>query len=92
MLLFFQTILLFGVCAFKGYRAGHGLADILLGPAGVRVRTVMQGMLGGVLLLCMFNAIKHVPLGNSSAIMFCTPVFTFMFAPCMLREHCGIYR
>jgi drug/metabolite transporter (DMT)-like permease len=53
---------------------------------------VLQGMLGGLLLLCMFNAIKHVPLANSSAIMFCTPVFTFVLAPCMLREQCGIYR
>ena len=83
---------MFTVCAFQGRRAGLGLVDSLLGPAGVRVRTVMQGILGGLLLLSMFNAIKHVPLGNSSAIMFCTPVFTFIFAPCMLREQCGLYR
>ena len=83
---------MFTVCAFQGRRAGLGLTDSLLGPAGVRVRTVMQGILGGLLLLSMFNAIKHVPLGNSSAIMFCTPVFTFIFAPCMLREQCGLYR
>ena len=87
-----QFLLLLAFCIFKGHRAGKGPADTLLGPAGVRVRTVMQGMLGGLLLLSMFNAIKHVPLGNSSAIMFCTPVFTFIFAPCMLREHCGLYR
>ena len=68
---------------------------MFLGPRGVRRRTVLQGMLGGVLLACMFVAVKFVPLGNASAIMFCTPVFTFFMAPCMLpgrEERLGIYR
>lgn len=58
----------------------------------IRIRIFFQGLLGGLLLLCIFVAIKHVPLGNSSAIFFCTPVFTFIFAICMLREGMGLYR
>ena len=50
-------------------------------------------MLGGVLLACMFVAVKFVPLGEASAIMFCTPIFTFIMAPCMLSgERMGVYR
>lgn len=49
-------------------------------------------MFGGLLLLFIYIAIQHVPLGNGSAIFFCTPVFTFIFAICMLGERMGIYR
>ncbi len=67
---------------FAAYCAGPGA---VLGPTSQRWRLLIQGILGGTLLLCIFVAIKHVPLGNSSAIFFCTPVFTFAFAVCMLR-------
>ena len=60
--------------------------DIFFGPKEVRLRTVAQGLLGGLLLAAMFSAVKIVPLGNASAIMFCTPIFTFLLAPFMLRE------
>ncbi len=56
------------------------------------LRLAGQGLLGGVLLLCIFVSISLVPLGNASAIFFCTPVFTFAFAVCMLRERLGVYR
>ncbi len=62
------------------------------GPEGHRTRITIQGMMGGVLLLSIFVAIKHIPLGNASAIFFCTPVFTFLFAVTMLKEHMGAYR
>ena len=64
----------------------------IFGPNGSRIRMGLQGLLGGVLLLCIFIAIKDIPLGNSSAIFFCTPVFTFIFAIPMLRERMGLYR
>ncbi len=64
----------------------------LLGHPKKRLRVVLQGFLGGCLLLCIFIAVKLVPLGNASAIFFCTPVFTFAFAVVMLRERMGGYR
>ena len=62
------------------------ILEIYLGPVGSRIRTVTQGVLGGLLLAAVFTAIKIVPLGSASAIMFCTPVFTFLMASCMLGE------
>ena len=56
------------------------------------LRIVLQGSGGGLLLLFIYMAIQRVPLGNSSAIFFCTPVFTFVFAVCMLGERMGLYR
>ncbi len=62
------------------------------GPSGKRARIACQGLMGGALLLCIFVAITHVPLGSASAIFFCTPVFTFLFAVTMLKERMGAYR
>lgn len=62
------------------------------GPPGVRSRVVAQGFIGGILLLCIFVAIKHIPLGDASAIFFSAPFFTMIFSTFMLREHFGIYR
>ena len=47
-----------------------------LGPREIRWKIFMQGTFGGLLLLAIFIAVKHVPLGNASAIFFCTPVST----------------
>ena len=89
-----QTLVMGLICVVKQrtQRPRESLAYMFLGPTGVRKRTVVQGLLGGVLLACMFVAVKYVPLGNASAIMFCTPIFTFFMAPCMLGERLGLYR
>jgi len=52
----------------------------------------LQGFVGGLLLLSIFVAVKQLPLGNASAIFFCTPVATFIFAPVMLGEPLKGYR
>ena len=49
-----------------------------LGPREIRCKIFMQGFFGGLLLLAIFVAVKHVPLGNASAIFFCTPVSTLV--------------
>jgi len=63
-----------------------------LGPREIRCKIFMQGSFGGLLLLAIFVAVKHVPLGNASAIFFCTPVFTFLFAICTLGEYLKLFR
>lgn len=45
-----------------------------LGPKEAKNKIFLQGLFGGLLLLAIFVAVKHVPLGNASAIFFCTPV------------------
>ena len=49
-----------------------------LGPIEIRVKTIimigLQGILGGLLLLCIFVAVKNLHLGDASAIFFCAPV------------------
>merc|ERR550534_992052 len=48
---------------------------------------IITFMLSGVA-----QAIQHVPLGNASAIFFCTPVATFIFAVPLLKEPLKGYR
>ena len=89
-LLFFravaQTVVMAADVARKRMRIWPALSAL------DRLKLVGQGVLGGCLLLCIFIAIKNVPLGNASAIMFTTPFWTFLFAVCMLGEPMLIYR
>eukprot|EP00095_Tigriopus_kingsejongensis_P001150 maker-scaffold628_size122696-snap-gene-0.30 protein:Tk01150 transcript:maker-scaffold628_size122696-snap-gene-0.30-mRNA-1 annotation:"transmembrane protein 20" len=89
--------LLFYRATFQIVVMGLALIRLRLSPLptaewGLRIRLVVQGLLGGLLLLCIFISIKSVPLGNASSIFFCTPVFTFIFAVCMLNERMASYR
>ena len=87
-LLFYRAIVQMGMMLAVIF----GCRTSIMGPRENRTRIFLQGFLGGLLLLCIFVAIKHVPLGNGSAIFFCTPVFTFFFAMFMLNENLGAYR
>ena len=44
-----------------------------VGPIESRRTILLQGIFGGLLLMAIFVAIQHVPLGNASAIFFTTP-------------------
>merc|ERR550534_1281954 len=41
-----------------------------LGPRGFRIRIYMQGIVGGVLLLSIFLAVKRVPLGDAATVFY----------------------
>ena len=75
------------------------LAVKRIGPLGgsaepwqVKAKVVGQGALGGLLLLCVYYTVAHIPIGNASAIFFCSPMFTFMFATVTLDEKLGLFR
>jgi len=63
-----------------------------LGPRGNRIGIYMQGIVGGVLLLGIFLAVKRVPLGDCAAIFFSAPAFTLILSCLVLREHLRLYR
>uniref|UniRef100_A0A0K2TSL4 EamA domain-containing protein n=1 Tax=Lepeophtheirus salmonis TaxID=72036 RepID=A0A0K2TSL4_LEPSM len=79
-----QLIVIGGLSFWCGYNP--------IGPTGSRSRIYAQGFMGGVLLLCLFVAVKHIPLGDASAIFFSAPFFTMLFSSCMLNEHFGLFR
>jgi len=57
-----------------------------------RWRVVTQGFLGGFLLLALFEAVARMPLGDSTAIFFSSPVFTMVLSSIVLKEPCGVWR
>eukprot|EP00088_Acartia_fossae_P001847 TRINITY_DN10721_c0_g1_i1.p1 TRINITY_DN10721_c0_g1~~TRINITY_DN10721_c0_g1_i1.p1 ORF type:complete len:412 (+),score=59.42 TRINITY_DN10721_c0_g1_i1:80-1315(+) len=65
-----------------------------LGPSDfpTRGRVFAQGVLGGILLLCIFEAVADLPLGDATAIFFSSPAFTMVLSTCILRDHCGLFR
>ena len=44
------------------------------------------------MLLCVFEAIERLPIGDFSAIAFSSPCITMILSTCLLGETCGLYR
>ena len=57
-----------------------------------RLRVAAQGVLGGFLLLGIFEAVARMPLGDCTAIFFSAPAFTMILSCFILRDHCGVWR
>ena len=49
-------------------------------------------MLGGALLLCVFEGVARLPIGDYTAITFSSPCVTMLLSTCLLGERCGLYR
>ena len=65
-----------------------------LGPQDTltRRRLGLQAVTANILVLCYYEAMMRLPLGDAGAIMFSSPVFTMVMSVFMLRERCGLYR
>ena len=57
-----------------------------------RWRIAAQGVLGGFLLLAIYQAVGSLPLGDATAIFFSSPAFTMILSFFILRDHCGFLR
>jgi len=71
------------------------IRESVLGPSGdykTRIKLGAQATISGCLLLCYFEGIRRLPLGDFGAIAFSSPAFTMVLSIFMLKEHCGIYR
>lgn len=71
------------------------IKESVLGPSGdfkTRIKLAAQATISGCLLLCYFEGIRRLPLGDFGAIAFSSPAFTMVLSIFMLKEHCGIYR
>merc|ERR1712086_40048 len=72
------------------YCGGH---NILGTPdLATRWRIGAQGVLGGFLLLAIFEAVGRMPLGDCTAIFFSSPAFTMILSCIILKDHCGVWR
>ena len=74
------------------YENTSGFMHFLFGPRQARVKMVLQGIFGALVLLGMYGALAYISLASSTAIFFTAPIFTFILAPCMLKEPCKVYR
>ena len=57
-----------------------------------RWRLCAQGVVGGAFLLCIFESVQRLPIGDCTAIFFSTPAVTLILSAVILRDHCGLYR
>jgi len=57
-----------------------------------RWRIAAQGIVGGFLLLSIFEAVQRLPIGDCTAIFFSNPACTLILSVFLLKDHCGLYR
>jgi len=68
-------------------------SDIFGAPDfATRWRIAAQAIVGGFLLLSIFEAVERLPIGDCTAIFFSNPAFTLILSAFLLRDHCGLYR
>ena len=67
----------------------HGKHSMFGTPdLATRWRIGAQGVLGGILLLCIFVAVARMPLGDCTAIFFSSPAFTRVLSCIILKDQC----
>ena len=65
---------------------------VSFGDLHTKLLVSCQAVLGGLMLLCVFEAIERLPIGDFSAIAFSSPCITMILSTFLLAETCGLYR
>ena len=57
-----------------------------------RLKLGLQAGVASLLVLCYYEAMMRLELGDFGAIVFSSPVFTMIFSVFLLKDKCGVYR
>ena len=71
---------------------GSGSSLLATPDLATRWRLAAQAVVGGLLLLSIFEAVQRLPIGDCTAIFFSTPAVTLLLSTLLLKDHCGVYR
>jgi hypothetical protein len=84
---FSNLLLVRSICQITSTGSWIGYSNkSLSGPSEVKTKVIVQTIFGGFLLLAIFIAVKHVPLGNAQAMFSCTPVSLLLILADLLRR------
>ena len=66
----------------------------IIGPdiPGARIRVVLQGLCGALILFGIYTSLHLIPAAEATAIFFMVPIFSFVFSSFMLQEPYTILR
>lgn len=73
----------FGLFVVMPFVLRHGLRSVRTEKAWLHFS---RGMIGGVVMLCMFYSVAHLPLADVTALSFTKPLFLIPLAALMLGE------
>lgn len=48
---------------------------------------ILRGIMGAICIMCLYTALTKIPIGDSTAIFFLSPVFTMILSHIFLGEH-----
>ncbi|KAF4754816.1 hypothetical protein FOZ62_016353 [Perkinsus olseni] len=81
-LMLVRSLIQLVVCLAACYCAGVNP----LGPHGIRLVCLFRGFLGAFSNFLLYYAIGGMPVADANAIFFTNPLFTMVYAVCLLRE------
>lgn len=78
---FFRAFL--GLCIVAPFALRHGLGTVRTSRPGLHL---VRGLIGGVVMLCMFYSVANLPLADVTALSFTKPLFLIPLAVIFLGE------
>lgn len=73
----------FGLCIVAPFALRHGLGTVRTSRPMLHL---IRGLIGGVVMLCMFYSVAHLPLAQVTALSFTKPLFLIPLAVIFLSE------
>ena len=78
-----QILLIGGLCYFKNLSLFPKLEE---NSTRTKIVMIVQGFLGGLMIIMSFGCVRLMPLGDASTLLFSSPIFTMILA-CLCLNH-----
>jgi len=79
----------FGLCIVAPFALRHGLSTVRTARPTLHL---VRGLIGGIVMLCMFYSVAHLPLAQVTALSFTKPLFLIPLAVIFLSEKVRLRR
>ena len=78
-----QILIIGGLCYLKNLSLAPKLKS---NSTRTRIVMIVQGFLGGLMIMMSFGCVRLMPLGDASTLLFSAPIFTMIFAFLCLKH------
>ena len=90
--LFVRSIVQVGVMASVLLWKGQPFLQINGSSKRVTLMTIIQGLLGGLMIICSFSCVLLMPLGDALTLIFSSPLITMILASAFLGHKLRLFK
>ena len=90
--LFVRSIVQVGVMASVLLWKGQPFLQINGSSKRVTIMTIIQGLLGGLMIICSFSCVLLMPLGDALTLIFSSPLITMILASAFLGHKMRLFK